>query len=246
MKKILISVLIVLLILFCYNVVFNGYQIGNSKILGINEIKTKNEELDQNISNVQELKETVYPKEISVLVENANQLKSTKKEYEELVAYSSEQDVLRASQEEKYDVEVLWVRIGNHAEKRKVIPKLEVLSSSNNTTGANDLRITATGRYIGLSDFVRDIEDDAKLGFTIENFELVPVAGENGTELQATFKIKDVFLNPDTMSSVSVNNSQREAQPETKAETQSNTGTTRQTDTESEMQDELNENQNND
>ena len=32
----------------------------------------------------------------------------------------TEQDILKAAQEEKYNAEVLWVRIGNHAEKRKV------------------------------------------------------------------------------------------------------------------------------
>ena len=201
MKKILILILIVLLIVLCCNIVINGYTLGSIKILGLNEIQNKNENLDKKIAEVQDLKEIQYPKQISELVENSNKLKTTKKEYEELVAYSSEQDVLRASQAEKYDVEVLWVRIGNHAEKRNVVPTLEVLNSSNNTTGANDLRITAVGRYIGISDFVRDLEDDAKLEFTIENFEMVPVDSGDGTELKATFKVKDIFLDQDSMTS---------------------------------------------
>ena len=205
MKKILILILIILLGILCFNIVTNGYQLGNVKVLRLGGIQSQNQQLDQKISEVQDLKEVQYPLQISGLVESSNKLKASKKEYEELVAYSSAQDVLRAAQEERYDVEVLWVRIGNHAERRKVVPTLEVLSSSNNTTGANDLRITATGRYIGITDFIRDIEDDAKLEFTIENFELVPVAGEDGTILQASFRIKDIFLDPDTITGITTN-----------------------------------------
>lgn len=205
MKKILILILIVLLGTLCYNVVTSGYEIAGVKVLSIKEIQNENENLDSTIAKIEELKTVRYPAKISEMNTAAKTMLSNKKTYEELAAYSSEQEVLSASQTEKYDIEVLWVRIGNHAEKCGVIPKLEILSSSNNTTDANDLRITATGGYIGITDFVRAIEDDSKLGFTIENFELVPTTVGNGSELQATFKIRDIFLNPDTTTSTTTN-----------------------------------------
>lgn len=205
MKKILILILIVLLGTLCYNVVTSGYEIAGIKVLSINDIQNENENLDSTIAKIEELKTVKYPAKISEMNTAAKTMLSNKKTYEELAAYSSEQEVLSASQTEKYDIEVLWVRIGNHAEKCGVIPKLEILSSSNNTTDANDLRITATGGYIGITDFVRAIEDDSKLGFTIENFELVPTTVGNGSELQATFKIRDIFLNPDTTTSTTTN-----------------------------------------
>lgn len=207
MKKILILIMIVLIGILCFNIVTNGYQLGNIRILSLGNIKSENENLEKKISDVQDLKEVQYPLQISDLVESSNKLKTNKKEYEELVAYSSEQDVLRASQEENFNAEVLWVRIGNYAERRKVVPVLEILNSSNNTTGANDLRITATGRYIGIADFIRDLEDDAKLEFTIEEFQLIPVSGEDGTELQASFKVKDIFLDPESVIGI-MNNTQ--------------------------------------
>lgn len=198
MKKVLILIMILLLVLLCYNVAANGYQIANLKILSLKNIQQQNEALDATIAKAEQLKSVEYPAKISELNSSSKTLLSNKKTYEELATYSSEQDVLNAKQAERYDVEVLWIRIGNHAKKNGVVPKLEILSSSNNTTGANDLRITATGRYIGLTDFIRDIEDDAKLGFSIENFELVPVHAGDGSNLQATFKIKDIFINPNT------------------------------------------------
>lgn len=206
MKKVLILILIVLLIVLGYNIITSGYKVLQFDILSIKEIQEKNEELDTTIAEVEELKNVKYPAKISELNTAAKSLLSNKKTYEELAAYSSEQDVINAAKTQKYDIEVLWVSIGNHAEKDGVIPKLEILSSSNNTVGANDLRITATGSYIGITDFVKDIEDDSKLGFVIENFELVPSTSTNGSNLQATFKIKDIFLNPTTTTTTSATN----------------------------------------
>jgi len=198
MKKVLILILIVLLAVLCYNVVTSGYEIAGLKILNLTEIQAENEKLNTTLSEIDNLKEVEYPAKLSEMNTAAKNLRSSKKTYEELAAYSSEQDVLNATQTERYDIEVLWVSIGNHAEETGVIPKLEVLSSSNNTTGANDLRITATGNYIGITDFVREIEDDSKLGFAIENFELIPLSSASGAQLQASFKIKDIFINADT------------------------------------------------
>lgn len=223
MKKVLILILIVLLVVLAYNVITSGYEVGNIKILSLKGIQEKNETLDKTILDIQELKEVKYPNKISELNTAAKSLLSNKKTYEELVAYSSEQDVIDAAKKQRYDIEVLWVRIGNHAEKEGVIPKLEILSSSNNTVGANDLRITATGSYIGITDFVKDIEDDSKLSFVIENFELLPTPEEKDTALQATFKIKDIFLNPTTTTTIK-NNTNNITPEDTKTDEREDTG----------------------
>ena len=241
MKKLLILVLIGLLGFLCYNLIASGYQIAGVKILSLQEIQNENERLDTTIANIEKLKSVEYPTKLSDMNKAAKTMLSNKKTYEELATYSSEQDVKNATQTETYDIEVLWVRIGNHAEKNGVIPKLEVLSSSNNTNGANDLRITATGSYIGLTDFVRDIEDDSKLGFAIDNFELIPIPEENNSEskqdsqeetsnkgsiLQASFKIKDIFINPDTITTTQSNIVEYESEKTTTNNTVTNTTNT--------------------
>lgn len=206
MKKVLILIIIILLIVLCYNTIKDGYNIGELSILSIGQIQEKNNDLDNKISEIDDLRESQYPAKLSEISSEAKKLLSNKKTYEELVAYSSEQDVLNASQTEMYDIEVLWTRIGNHATSNGVIPKMEIVSSSNNTPNANDLKFTATGNYIAITDFVRDIEEDAKLGFTIEEFELVPVTEGDGSNLQATFRVRDVFLNSETITTTSTNN----------------------------------------
>ncbi|MBQ9297484.1 MAG: hypothetical protein IJ223_00345 [Clostridia bacterium] len=201
MKKVLILVIIILLGVMCYNTISNGYQIAGLSVYGIGKIKDESKNLDDKISNVHQLEEVSYPAKLSELNTAAKNLRSTKKTYEELVVYSSEQEILNASQSERYNIEVLWTRVGNHATANNVITKMDLVSSLDNTPNANDLKFTSTGNYSDLTDFIRDIEDDDKLGFTIDEFEMVPVAGGNGSVLQATFRVKDVFINSDTITS---------------------------------------------
>ena len=212
MKKILLLILIVLVGFLWFNVVANGFNLGNISILGVGGIKEKNDELDKKIDEIQDLRDVQYNQRLNELIASSNTLKTNKKTYEEMVAYSSEQDILKAAQGEMYNAEVLWVRIGNHAEKRKVVPTLDILVSPNNSSNTEnkesiltDLKITATGRYSGIADFIRDLEDDPKLEFTIEKFELVPVAGLDGTELQASFMVSNIFIEKQTMTETNTN-----------------------------------------
>ena len=199
MKKILILILIILLGVMCYNTITDGLQIAGFSIMSIGEIKQENENLDKTIEEAKNKEETEYPAKLNEINTVAKELQTKKNKYEELKQYSSEQELLNAGQSERYNVEVLWTKIGNYATENGVIPKMEILSSSTSTPNANDLKITVTGNYIAITDFVRDIEDDAKLGFTIEEFELVPVTSGDGSNLQATFKVRDIFINQDTI-----------------------------------------------
>lgn len=203
MKKVLILIIIILLGFMCYNVVIKGFEIAVFSILSLEQIQNENSNLDTSISRIEEIKATTYPAKLAEISSASKELLSQKKSYDELVAYSSEQEIIEASKGERYNIEVLWTKIGNYATSNGVIPKMELVSSSKNTPNANDLKFTVTGRYIAITDFIRDIEEDAKLGFTIEEFELVPVTEGDGTNLQATFKVKDIFINSETITTTS-------------------------------------------
>ena len=49
MKKLLISILIILLLVLCGFAVTKGYNIGDFTVLGVEAIKEKNEQLDESI-----------------------------------------------------------------------------------------------------------------------------------------------------------------------------------------------------
>ena len=232
MKKILILILIILLGVMCYNTITDGLQIAGFSIMSIGEIKQENENLDKTIEEAKNKEETEYPAKLNEINTVAKELQTKKNKYEELKQYSSEQELLNAGQSERYNVEVLWTKIGNYATENGVIPKMEILSSSTSTPNANDLKITVTGNYIAITDFVRDIEDDAKLGFTIEDFELVPVTSGDGSNLQATFKVRDIFINQDTITTTntqSYNNDTSSTSPINTSDSVNTTGNTNTT-----------------
>jgi len=190
MKKLLILILIALLVTLTIFIVLNGVQIGNFEILGITSIQERNDELDQKIQQATKLASTDYKKIVSTLEENAQNLQKEKQNYEDITSVSSESDVQEAKQIKKYEIETLWVRLGNHATSEGTIMKMEVTKGNNSAADNYDLNFTATGSYISITDFISDIENDSMLGFKIENFKMEP----SGSELQATFTCRDIAI----------------------------------------------------
>lgn len=203
MKKLLISLLIILLLILTVYTIFNGIKIGSLNILGIMDIKDENEELDSRIQYATKLASTDYQKEMAELTDAGKQLDTQKKNYEDLVTVSTDEQVQTAKQFEKYKLEYLWTRIGNHARSEGVSIKIDVRKGTNTTQETYNLDFTVNGSYIGITDFIYAIEDDSSLGFKIEEFKMVP----EGEELKATFICKDIAIN-DIEESLVTNESQ--------------------------------------
>lgn len=55
---------------------------------------------------------------------------------------------------------------------------------------------TITGSYVSISEFVAAIENNSSLNFRIENFRLLPTAGDT-ENLQATFKVRAINVKVD-------------------------------------------------
>ena len=192
MKKLLILILIALLLALTIIVVINGVGIGSFEILGIKGIQNESAALDEKIQQSAKLAETDFKKAVSDVEENAKKLEQEKKEYEDMTAISSEGDVRNAAQIEKYEIETLWVKLGNHATSEGAVIRMDVLKGDNSAQGTYNLKFTVNGSYISITDFVSDIENDDTLGFKIEEFKLVPAS--SGGELQATFVCKDIAI----------------------------------------------------
>lgn len=190
MKKILISLLIVLLLVLVILTCVNGLKIGNIEVLSLGQIQTKNQELDDIILQATTLASTDYENVLKDIESDTKKLQEEKQKYDELVTVSTGSEVQAANQYQKYEIEYLWTIIGNHATKEGVVIKMDLVSG----TGDNvyNLNFTVTGAYIGIADFISDIENDSALGFKIENFYLVP--GSSTDSLRATFTCKDITI----------------------------------------------------
>ena len=192
MKKLLILILITLLLVLTGIVAIRGVQIGKLEILGIKGIQAKSTELDEKIQEAGKLAQKDFQQAVKEVEDNTKKLEETKQEYDEMTAISSASDVESAAQLETYEIETLWVKLGNHATNEGATMKMDVTKGSNTTQNTYNLNFTVNGSYISITDFISDIENDETLGFKIEEFKLVPSGSESN--LQATFVCKDIAI----------------------------------------------------
>lgn len=189
MKKLLIVLLITLVLALTIFTVVNGLEIGSFEILGIKGIQAKDANLEKSVTEATKLASSEFPNKVSQLNTNMKKLKEEKTNYEDMVAVSSSDDVQTASQLAKYKIDFLWTKIGTHATSEGVVIKMDITNGSGAADTYN-LNFTVNGGYINIAEFIRDIEDDSKLGFKIEEFSMK--AGSSTSDLQATFVCKDV------------------------------------------------------
>ena len=190
MKKLLILILIALLLALSIFIFVKGVSIGSVEVLGIGGIQTKSEALNKKIQQATVLAEKTYEEAVSDVDTNAKKLEQEKKNYEDMTTVSTDGEVQAAAQLERYEIETLWVRLGNHATSQGVVMQMDVLPSSSGAEDTYNLRFTATGSYISITDFISAIENDSTLGFKIEEFKMVPA----GSNLQGTFVCKDISI----------------------------------------------------
>lgn len=190
MKKLLLLIIIVLFALLTFTTIIKGIELGPIEILGIQSIKEKNEELDTAVTQATKLASTDFPSAEQSVKNNVKKLQTEKQKYDDMVTVSTESQVEEASMMEGYSNSFLWVQIGTYARREGVVMKMDFVKGESSTENTYDLDFTVTGPYIGITDFISDIEDDSKLGFRIEQFKMT--AGSSEDELQATFVCKDI------------------------------------------------------
>lgn len=185
-------ILIGLLVILSIFIVINGFEIGNIQVLSYRGIQSNNKELDETIQKASKLAEKDYKQAVSDVQENSKKLQQQKKEYEDMIAISGEDTRQPTNQIERYEIESLWVKLGNHATSEGAVLKIDIVNGSNSASNFYNLMFTVTGSYISITDFISAIENDSTLGFKIEEFKMLP--SETGSELKATFVCKDIAI----------------------------------------------------
>jgi len=205
MKKLIISILVILLIVLTGMTVVKGLKIGNINILGISELKKENDELDTKVKEATKLASTDYQKKIDELNKQLKELQSKKEEYLDLENVSSEQQINGAnSLNQPYKMEYLYTTFGKHAKNNGIKIDMAFTRSSSGDDKYYNINFTATGSYIRIAEFIMNIEDDSSLGFKVEEFKMTPSAeGEN--TLQATFVCKNIKIEDVSSNTVSTN-----------------------------------------
>ena len=208
MKKLLIFTLIALVLALMIFTVINGLEIGGLRIWGIRTMQEKNLALDETLTEATKLAKSTFPGKVSEVNTSMKELEEQKSTYEDMVAVSNTDDVQTASQLTNYRLDFLWTEIGTHATSEGVSIDISLTAG---TGGQNvyDLNFTVVGSYVGISEFIRDIENDSDLAFKIEQFSMT--SGESTSSLRATFVCKNIPIEGissiDTREDTSTNNS---------------------------------------
>ena len=174
-----------------------GLSIGSIKVYSISEIIEENSKLDNEINDLNKLKNEDYKKSLDSLSSSTKSLETSKQSYLDEASISTDSEIKEATISQNYSMEYLWNKVGSYATEEGVNLKWEVQSSG---SGKYTLNFTVVGSYIAIINYVYDVENDSDLGFTILN-----VKRSGSDSLTATFSVHDVSIKSESVTAAASN-----------------------------------------
>lgn len=222
MKKLLITILIVLLSVLTYLLIFKNVKAFNWSNKNIEHIKQMNAELDNEINTAKQIANQDYPEKLEQLDNSIRQMKISKEKYEAKINSMNKDAGLGIIEIKQYKIERLWITLASYAQNHQIDLVLDLMESSNTQTDTYaaklyDLKITLVGDYIGITDFIYDIENDDTLNFKITNFNLAPTIVEKITTTQ-TEETNNESDSPEQENNETDNKGENEGNNENKTE----------------------------
>lgn len=190
MRKLLISILLILLIVMTVLCIKNGITIGPLHVLGITQIQDANGELTKKIAEAKSTNDN-YTNKLTEIKNVIKDLGTARQEYLQTINVSTESEIREATQTKNYTIEYLWSQVGNHATQEGVTINFEIVSGVDENI--NNLQFTVSGNYLAITNFITALENDSTLQFTIDEFSM--------TKNQCTFVVRDVFIKKETTTS---------------------------------------------
>ena len=202
MKRVIIIVLLILAILFGYQIVVNGIENGEGEILvsSYKQVEEASADLVSDVASYNNLNDLQYNEMLTNLSTTREEYEEIKVEYEDLIEEIG--DILGDSQSviyaplSIYEIDFLWTIIGNYARTEGIILTMDVSKSTVSTSDTSgysyyNLNFSVSGEYIDIANFLYDIEDDDRLSFEIRDFSMTSAA--------AAFTVYGVPIDNETM-----------------------------------------------
>ena len=110
------------------------------------------------------------------LENSVNDCKKTKTEYENIAASKSEEEKENAIKTKYYDLEFIWVKLGNYAYNNNIELQVDIYKTEESDTDNDyvlcDLKVTTISSYFSFITFVEQISRDADLKFIPQNLKM--------------------------------------------------------------------------
>lgn len=204
----IILLVLIILIILALNVNLN---LGIVKFVNIEDMKNNSELLE---TTTLKLETTKLSNTVAYTnLEKAKENYETEKSKYEAISQENIDMIEEATIEESYDIEYMWIKLGNYAISNNLSLGLtepgssatdstteetdeSVISSSSTTTTtqtttSENLKITVVGNYLDLAEFVFDVENDVELRFKLDKIKMTYAQSNN---VSATFEVENVTL----------------------------------------------------
>ena len=159
-------------------------------------LEDKRIQLEQKMSELQNVR--VSHKDALTSLENAKSSYSTEKSKYEAISEETLTTINTATQDEEYNIEYMWVSLGNYAKENNLTILLyepgasadgsQELSNRTNQT----LRVKVQGTYLNVAEFFYQVEQDKALRFNLDNIRMEYISNN---DISAIFEVKDLILN---------------------------------------------------
>lgn len=198
MKKLIISIVSIILVCLLVLIGMQGISIGSFTIPSVSQLQEENDDLNSQAQQATLLASTSFTNKKSEVDSEAKKLEKAKSEYSDLTQVSTDNQMAAASQIRVYDIGKLWTKYGNYAKREGIVIDIVAKdlqevnvngidsSTQDKKTYLGNLSFTAYGSYVGIEEFVTEIEDDTELGFRIENFKMVSNSSGSSSDSGST------------------------------------------------------------
>ena len=216
MKRLITFICLIVIIFVGYFLVKKGFENDYFNISSYEAIEQKSVKLTKKLAEYDQENQDKYGEAANNLNVALKGYKDSKERYEAIFAELADvidngEDDANAIEEiiysdkEKYKVDFLLVTLGDYGAKEGVDVVYQLSTSSTidpNSSTLNyflaDLKFTVTGQYIDVTRFIEDLEDDEKLEWEINSFEMASGTANGYTGVTAVFYIKDVPIDSES------------------------------------------------
>ena len=203
MRKIILAIILIISCVICFGVICYGFEIGPVKVNGYSTVASLSAKKTELLAKLNEKNVTEFNAKKDNLQKVVDDYNTKKAEYDRLVQEGKIDNNSIHNTLDLYEIDYLWTKIGNYATKEDVELQIDLTKSATSTSISTeyimcDLTFNVTGEYIAITDFLFDLEGDDSLRFEINDF----VMQKGGQNLQATFIVKNVPIDSQTLSSV--------------------------------------------
>lgn len=142
----------------------------------ISDVRAEHDKTTAAMNELDTFKKTTFSTVSKRLEGAVAKCKAAKTEYDKAAQSQTEEEKIEALKSKTYDIEYLWVKLGNYANNSRIDFTLDIYKTEEANTENDyvlcDLKVTAISSYYGFIDFLEKISADPDLKMIPQNLKM--------------------------------------------------------------------------